>query len=318
VAVLGAAGFIGRWVTRALTQSGASLSLLVRDRTVAGEIFSRYGIHGEICSIDLNDSSALYAAYRDIRPAVTFNLAAYGVYPWQREETQAIQINTELVKTLCQVVSEVRDPDWEHQVLVQAGSALEYGEIGGDLVESSIPNPTTLYGRSKLAGTHILAESCQELGIRGLTARLFTVYGPGEKPGRLLPSLIDAVKTEATLPMTAGLQKRDFSYVEEAAEGLLRLGLSPAGTGEIVNLACGELTPVRRFAETAAQILSLPPERLSFGALPTRAEEMEHAPVAIGRLRQLTGWSPSADLREGIRKTIDFERTMSPVQVIQE
>ncbi|NIP76477.1 MAG: NAD-dependent epimerase/dehydratase family protein, partial [Xanthomonadales bacterium] len=75
------------------------------------------------------------------------------------------------------------------------------------MAEDSVPNPTTLYGRSKLAGTLQFRRACQRTGLRGLTARLFTVYGPGEHPGRLLPSLIEAAETDEPLELTAGLQK---------------------------------------------------------------------------------------------------------------
>jgi nucleoside-diphosphate-sugar epimerase len=76
--------------------------------------------------------------------------------------------------------------------------------------------------------------------------------------------------------------------------------------GEVVNLATGELTSVRAFAETAATILGMAPERLRFGALPTRAEEMVHAPVAIGRLRELVNWHPRVGIEFGIRRTVEF------------
>jgi nucleoside-diphosphate-sugar epimerase len=72
-----------------------------------------------------------------------------------------------------------------------------------------------------------------------------------------------------------------------------------------VNLATGRLTSVRSFAETAAQVLSVPPERLEFGAIPTRAEEMEHAEVTVERLRRMIGWVPSTAIEDGIRRTLD-------------
>jgi nucleoside-diphosphate-sugar epimerase len=103
--------------------------------------------------------------------------------------------------------------------------------------------------------------------------------------------------------MSAGLQRRDFTYVEDVAEGLLRLGRSSAAVpGEIVNLATGQLTSVREFAAEAARVLGIPSDRLAFGALATRAEEMQHDPVSVTRLRQLLGWVPSMPIAEGVRR----------------
>ena len=114
--------------------------------------------------------------------------------------------------------------------------------------------------------------------LRGVTARLFTVYGPGETPERLLPSLIQAAKAGRPQRLTSGHQKRDFTYVEDAAEGLLRLGQSSAEPGAVINLATGRLTPVRGLVRIAADVLNIPAENLEFGALSDRPEEMSHSP----------------------------------------
>jgi UDP-glucose 4-epimerase len=303
VVVLGASGFIGRWVARALGASGAELYLLVRQRREVEQFFGQSTLPGHFIELDLRDTGAVWRCFRQIKPALTFNLAGYGVDRAERDEQMAYQINADLVRTVAEIVAETRDPAWSGQDFVHVGSALEYGVIGGNLAEDSTPQPTTLYGQSKLAGTLALAESCQKHHLKGLTARLFTVYGPGEHPGRLLPSLVETAKTGHFLALTAGTQKRDFTYVEDVAEGLLRLGLGSAQPGEIVNLATGQLTSVRSFIQIAAQVLQIPNDRLEFGAIPIRAEEMEHAPVSIVRLRRLIAWTPSTHIAEGIRRT---------------
>jgi nucleoside-diphosphate-sugar epimerase len=117
--------------------------------------------------------------------------------------------------------------------------------------------------------------------------------------------LLETAKTQRPLQLTSGEQKRDFVYVENVSEGLLRLGLAPAALGEIVNLATGRLTSVRTFAETAAQILNISQDRLKFGELPPLGEEMHHSEVATERLRHLTAWMPSTGIAEGIQKTLD-------------
>ncbi|MGE5263674.1 MAG: NAD-dependent epimerase/dehydratase family protein [Acidobacteriota bacterium] len=310
VAILGAAGFIGRWVARAMCNQGAQVNLIVRDAATADPILSRYGVRGALFEIDLLKPGAVLTLYRKIRPVVTFNLAGYGVDRSERDEQMAYRINAHLVGQVCEAVASVRDMQWEGQDLVHAGSALEYGTLSGDLDENSIPQPTTLYGQSKLAGTYALADACKATAIKGLTARLFTVYGPGENTGRLLPALIESAAAGATLPLTAGTQRRDFTFIEDVAEGLVRLGLAKADPGAVVNLATGKLTEVQEFVKIAAGILQIPDDRLRFGSLPTRPEEMEHSQVTVQRLRRLTGWVPGTTVAEGIRKTVEFERLL--------
>jgi nucleoside-diphosphate-sugar epimerase len=241
-----------------------------------------------------------------MRPAITFNTAVYGVDPAERDRDMMKAINTALVVELCEQLGAEPAPGWRGQRLVHAGSALEYGTAGGTLREDSTPSPTTDYGRTKLEATQQVARVARDAGLKAVTTRLFTVYGPGERAGRLLPSLIEAARTRASLPLSAGLQRRDFTYVEDVAEGLLRLGVSAAAPGTVVNLATGRLTSVRAFAEAATEVLPLDRGALNFGALPTRAEEMWHDEVDVTCLRRLTAWAPPTTIADGIRRSWEW------------
>jgi nucleoside-diphosphate-sugar epimerase len=133
--------------------------------------------------------------------------------------------------------------------------------------------------------------------------RLFTVYGPGEPAGRLLPSLVECARRGGGLDLSSGNQLRSFTYVEDVAEGLLRAGLL-ALDGEAVNLSSGELLSVRRFAEIAAAVLGLDAGQLRFGVEPVREWEMPIEGVNRERLRKLLGWLPPTSAEQGIRKTV--------------
>jgi nucleoside-diphosphate-sugar epimerase len=305
--VLGASGFIGRWVAHRLCLKEANVFLVVKDVKKANNIFTRYRISGEIIELDLLDFKGLSDLINRIKPSIIFNLAGYGVDPSERDKAIAFKTNAYLLKTICETFSFPRDDEWVGQRIIHTGSALEYGNLIGDLSEDSIPNPTTLYGKSKLKGTQILSEFCKSNSLRGITARLFTVYGPGEHKGRLLPSLLEIARTGRCLELTSGFHKRDFTYVEDVAEGLLRLGASQAKPGNIINLATGILIPVREFVEVAAEVLEISQKRLKFGQIPTRKEEMEHSPVSIRKLKHLTSWSPLTTIEDGIYKTKLFE-----------
>jgi nucleoside-diphosphate-sugar epimerase len=307
--VLGASGFIGRWVARSLCAAGAEVSLVVRSARDAARTFAACRVRGKVIAADLCQPEAIGRLFAAVKPAITFNLAAYGVDPSERDEGLAYQVNAQLVQAVAKAAAESRAPHWPGQDVVHTGSALEYGNVGGDVSEDSRPNPTTWYGRSKLAGTCLLADGCRRFGLKGLTARLFTVYGPGEHPGRLLPALLEAALTGKPLPLTRGSQQRDFAFVKDVAEGLLRLGLGHPPSGEVVNLATGRLTSVRHFAEEAARVMGIRPDRLRFGSLPIRPEEMSHGEVSLARLRQLVGWVPPTSVEQGLARTWAFQRT---------
>lgn len=192
--------------------------------------------------------------------------------------------------------------------MVHCGSALEYGNLDGDLAEDGpSPQPTDPYGRSKLDGTVALRRIAEAAGIPSVTARLFTVYGPGEHTTRLLPCLLRAAATGGPVPLTTGTQLRDFTFVEDVAEGLLRLGVAVGAPGEIVNLATGKLLSVRDFTLQAAHVLLIPEARLQFGQVGTHIAEMRHEPVTVAKLQHLTGWYPFVSVEDGVRQTIAFQ-----------
>ena len=316
VLVTGSAGFIGRWVARLLTKAGAELYLPARDCAGAKETFLRYGIRGDIFKVDLLEFGRLQRLIEEIGPAVIFNLAGYGVDKSERSEELAYRINTQLPKAICTAVAGIPTAEnWHGQRVVHVGSAMEYGDATGDLNESSPVRPTTLYGKSKAAGTEEVSSICREEQLAGITARLFAIYGPGESEDRLLPTLIDASRDNRSVELTAGTHKRDFTYVEDVAEALLRLGISEPRTGEVVNVATGNLTAVRSFVRAAAETLKIEESRLNFGSLPTRSEEMTHDPVSIEKLQSLTGWKPETKISDGVRRTSSILELHSEVHL---
>lgn len=301
--VLGASGFIGRWTVRALAACGASVIAVGRDRAA---VLPALGAVAERADVVVRDASApgVFQWLAPLEPDVVFNLIGYGVDRTERDAALMQRLNHDLVAELIDAVASLGNTSWPHARLVHAGSALEYGTTGGVLREDSPSAVTTLYGKTKLAGTEALVHRARKSATRALVARLFTVYGPGEHSGRLLPSVLAARTSGAPVPLSDGLQRRDFAYVEDVAEGLLRLAVSEAEPGAIVNLASGVMQTVRDFVLTAAAVSGIPETLLDFGALPRRDEEMQQAGVSVERLVALTGWRPSDDIARGVRRTL--------------
>ncbi len=121
---------------------------------------------------------------------------------------------------------------------------------------------------------------------------------------RLLPTLISKAGSSDAIPLTNGLQKRDFTFVGDVADSLIQLGCVKTELGQVVNLASGTLQSVRHFIEVTAEVSAIERQRLKFGEIPTRQEEMVHDPVNNERLRALTGSAPSSSIQEGIRQTL--------------
>ena len=307
--VFGATGFLGRWVARGLTRSHARLAVAVRDPAEFDRIAKRWSIDADVIHCSALDEQSVAHAVQNADPDIVFNLIGYGVDRTETDPDLMWRINRDLVQLVARVVAQsaVDRQAWGGQSLVHVGSALEYGLLDGVAAEDRDAEPHTPYGRSKLEGTRALSEAAKETGLKAITARLFTVFGPGEHPGRLLPTIRRAASEGTPVRLSSGAQRRDFCYVEDVAEGLLRLGVSEASPGAVVNLAAGRLTTVREFAESAARVLGLPADHLQFGAEPVRNDEMRLTGVDVRRLEAWTGWSPPEDLDAALRRAAAFE-----------
>ena len=308
VMVWGAAGFIGRWVAGALLREGAESFLVTRSAGGEERLRTWPGLDGaRIVVGDLTDRAAADAIVRAVRPAITFNLAGHGIDPAERDEAAAFAVNERGVTSLCDALAQSRAAVWRGQAIVHVGSSAEYGRTDEPLHEGSSEAPVTLYGRSKLAGTRAFTERCRSHGIPGVAARLFMVYGPGEHEHRLFPSLIRAAARGEPIELSAGTQRLDFTWVGDVADWLLRLGISQAAPGEVVNLATGRLSAVRTFVEVAATELRMDRALLRFGEAAERPGDVRYGPVSTVRLRTLTGGAPATTIVQGVRATLDLQ-----------
>jgi nucleoside-diphosphate-sugar epimerase len=128
----------------------------------------------------------------------------------------------------------------------------------------------------------------------------------------LLPSLVARAGDDRPIDFTEGFQRRDFAYVDDVADALVRLLASPrkavaAGEGPfdagVVNVATGVSVTVREFVRAAAREFLIDEGRLRFGALPARADDTEHPPTPVARLAAALGAPLDADLALGLRRT---------------
>ena len=309
VLVLGASGFIGSWVCRSAANHGAIVTAAARDPAALAGRLRRMGVEAQSVGADLAEPGSAGKLLGRVLPACVLNLIGYGVDRDERDEQAAQRLNADLVEELGLAVHELRDrlPQWHGARLVHLGSAFEYGSVSGRVPETTTCRPTTTYGRSKLEGTRRLSALRDRTGLPAVTARVATVYGPGEHPHRLLPSLIRASQTRETLSLTAGEQERDFTFVEDVADGVARIAAVPPAH-PVVNLATGRLQTVRAFASCARDMLGIPPDRVIFGALPYRPDEVWQGEIDVDRLATSVGWKPAISVPDGVPRTIEWKR----------
>ena len=188
------------------------------------------------------------------------------------------------------------------QRIVCSGTCFEYDLSHGVCREDSTPLvPDTLYGTCKNALQSVLHRYCEGLNVNSAWGRVFFLYGPHERPERLVSSVVLALLQNQEAPCTLGTQVRDFLHVKDVARAFVEL-LASNVTGP-VNVASGEPVEIRELVlEIARQLGKL--DLVKLGARPTPEGEPPRIVADVTRLRDQVGFTPRFNHAQGLKDTI--------------
>lgn len=194
---------------------------------------------------------------------------------------------------------------------------------GAALDESAptCPSPGYLhYARAKLLEEALIEQFGARTGVRWSHLRLFYLFGRYEESTRLLPYLVRALAHGQPAQLSAGLQLRDYTDVDDVAEAYGRALAVPSGLGNrIYHIGSGVGTSVRDFAAVVAAAVGRP-DLLQFGSLHSMEAEIPVLVANADRARHEMGWNapdPIARLQQAAAWTLARERAnMHPRHVV--
>ncbi len=301
--VFGALGFLGREVVRLLLDSGTQV-LGIDTRPHAGALPQGYA-HSDKGASDPTGALGEAAAFlADVAgPSAFFHMAGLAdAGACQKDPALAQKLNVDLVAEALGALSGVRC------AFVFPSTGIVYGDkLPGPAHEDDPLLPTAEYARGKIAAEALIRRACETGALRGAIARLSNLYGPGGGENTVLGRILAQARRGEALQVWDESPVRDFLYVTDAAEGLLRLGLAAcaekAGAGGsgclTANLSTGVGTRIGGLIDLCAELFHtsrLPQERE-----PDPATAASSLVLDNGRLAALTGWRPETDLAQGLR-----------------
>lgn len=238
VAVTGASGFIGSYVLRALSRLTDIALVAASRKPIAPEALPPGARH---VPLDVSDGYA--DDYERLgRPDVLIHLAWGGLpnYLSLHHFEQELPAHYRFLRGLV---------DAGLPAMLVAGTCYEYGMVDGELREDAAVRPANPYAFAKATLCRQLQLLQAEKPFALTWARLFYMFGEGQAPTSIYPLLKAAIaRGDATFPMSAGEQLRDYLPVEEVASLLVRLALRGEDSG-IVNVSSGEPTSIRSLVE---------------------------------------------------------------------
>ena len=284
VVVTGASGFVGTHAIAALLAAGYDVCAVDRLQPANTEV--------PYIETDLLDPASRREAVHRAKASHLLHLAwiaVPGVY-WRAPE------NLDWTAASLDLLRCFHEAGGRRAVIV--GSCAEYAWGAARFHEFTTPcEPATLYGSAKDATRRLSMAYAREFGLSVAWGRLFFLYGPGERGGRLVSDAIAALRTGLPLPTSNGRQKRDFLHIADVARALVAL-LGAQVDGPI-NIGSGRAVAVRDILDLLAERLG-GRHLLQYGARPLAASEPPVIEADIERLASEVGFRPRFDLGSGL------------------
>ena len=198
--------------------------------------------------------------------------------------------------------------------LVFAGSSSEYGDSETLPKREDMPsNPLSPYALQKVAGTEYCRMFTRLYGFETVVIRYFNVFGPRQDPGSPYSGVISLFATaliEGRQPVIYGdgEQTRDFTYVSNVVDGVLRACEAPKAAGEAINVACGTRISLNELLRVMNTVVGTDLRAIY---KETRAGDVKDSQADITKAKTLLGYTPLVGLEDGLRHTLEWCRSQS-------
>ena len=302
--VTGGAGFIGSHLPEELIRRGEQVrvadSLITGHRTNLAHLSGVDFIEGDLAELDV--------ARRAVK-GVDYVLHQAAIPSVPRSVEDPITSNRANIDSTLNVLVAARDARVKR--VVYAGSSSAYGNTPTMPKHEEMPtHPLSPYALQKLVGEQYMQMFTTLYGLETVTIRYFNVFGPRQDPTSPYSGVI-SIFAKALLENTPptiygdGEQTRDFTYVANVVDGVLRAVTAPGASGHVVNVATGTSISLNRLFASMRGIVG---SRLEVTYGPVRSGDVKDSLADITRARTLLGYEPLVSFEAGLKKTVEWYR----------
>ena len=303
--VTGGAGFIGSHLTEELVRRGHTVR--VADSLITGKRSNLDHINGvEFLEGDLADE----AFARRAADGVDYVLHQAAIPSVPRSVKDPITSNRANVDATLNVLVAARDAKVKR--LVFAGSSSAYGNTPTLPKHEGMPtNPLSPYALQKVIGEQYLQMFTTLYGLETVSIRYFNVFGPRQDPSSPYSGVISVFATallENRSPKIYGdgEQTRDFTYVANVVDGVLRACEARGASGEVINVATAGRISLNDLFRTMRDIVGAQVEP---AYVEPRAGDVKDSQADISKAQRILGYTPLVSFEEGLRQTIAWYRS---------
>lgn len=300
--VTGGAGFIGSHLCRTLLEKSATVTVF--DNLSSGKIENIKDLMNlglKFVQADIRDTEKIEQTTKNCN--VIFHLAAQSSVPFSMENpTEDCSIN---VLGTVNVLEAARKNGAR---VVFASSSAVYGNPNiKPTPETFPPNPIAFYGLTKLLGEKYCQFYKENFGLEVVMLRIFNVYGPNCH-GAIDDFLNKLRKNPDKLEVLGtGRQSRDFVYVADMVDFLIKAATSPMASGEIFNVGTGITTTVSELAKMIIDLLGLKNVDIYFKGGQAWKGDMDITLADNSKAVNMLKWKPKVTLVQGLEKIISLQ-----------
>jgi UDP-glucose 4-epimerase len=305
--VTGGAGFIGSHLTEELVRRGHRVRVV--DSLITGKRRNVAHIPGvDFLEGDLAEPGVAERAVQ----GVDYVLHQAAIPSVPRSVKDPLTSHRANVDASLNVLLAARDAGVKR--LVYAGSSSAYGNTPTLPKHEDMPtNPLSPYALQKLVAEQYCQMFTELYGFETVTIRYFNVFGPRQDPGSPYSgviSLFAAALLEGRQPIIYGdgEQTRDFTYVANVVDGVLRAVEAPSAAGEAINVATGGRISLNELLVTMNRIVG---SHLEAVYKESRAGDVHDSQADISKAKKLLGYVPIVPLDDGLKHTLDWCRAES-------
>ncbi len=299
VLITGGAGFIGSALANRLAAEGHHVRVV--DDLSAGDRM-RLDERVAFSSADIRDVPKLWSLLNGVD--CVYHLAARVSVP--ESVLYPVEYNDTNVGGTVSLLTAARDAEVKRLVFASSGAV--YGEQSNQPIpELAALDPQSPYAVSKVASEQYVLAIGRLWGIETVILRIFNAYGPGQplppSHAPVIPRFLKQVATGgSTVVYGVGRQTRDFVYIDDVVEALVRAGQTDGVDRAILNVGSGVEVSISTLLDTVEQVSGQSAHRLYNGAERVGVLRLV---ADVSRARDVLGFAPRVSLAEGLRATLD-------------
>tara|TARA_B100000787_G_scaffold166785_1_gene152529 strand:- start:1870 stop:2787 length:918 start_codon:yes stop_codon:yes gene_type:complete len=195
---------------------------------------------------------------------------------------------------------------------IQLGSSVEYGSVKSPQKETSnttVKKLKSMYGKSKLLATNYLLELHKQKNFPVTILRLYLVYGPNQDVNRFIPIIIKGCLKDLDFDSSKGTQRRDFIYISDVIDIIVKCLKSKKTKGHIFNVGTGSSVKIKEVIEYIKKMIQK--GRPNYGKIKFRKDEILNLYPSINKAKKIIKWIPKKNFELGLKKTIQYYKSLT-------